>query len=106
MIGRLAHADLPTPLRGVGQERFDAAITFVLMLTQYQTGEELRQREVVSTELAGVFGQDLFAQVMSPEHHHPWRFGRLHPASSTVAMQTALLNKRRTSQGRDRAGRG
>jgi hypothetical protein len=59
----------------------------------------LRERDVAAAERAGEFRQNLTAQVMSRKHHHPCRFGGLHPASSTIAIQAALPNTRRTSQG-------
>jgi len=51
VIGNAAHPDAFAPVTRVAQERFDAAIALLLVFTKHQAGKELRQREVLTTEL-------------------------------------------------------
>src|SRR2546423_12063576 len=89
VIRRFVHADFATPLRRIMQQRFDLTITFTLMLPDNQAGEQLRQREVVATELAGVLWQRVACEKEGRTHRLPWRFAGQHYASSTRLAESA-----------------
>src|SRR5580765_1580884 len=105
VIRRFAHPDLAAPLRRVTQQRFGLTIALTLVFPDDQTREQLRQREVVAAEAAGVPRQRLACEHERRAHHLPWRLTREHPPSSTEVGPRAQPNMRRTSWGRDRAER-
>lgn len=72
VVRHFFHADAPTPVLAVPQQRFDLAVTLALMLLDDQTGEQLWKGEVFATELAGVLWQGLSAEQKSGQHHLPW----------------------------------
>ena len=51
------HAPAEFEPTGTIRERFDAAVTLFLVLTQDQTGKQLGPGEVMAAELAGIFPQ-------------------------------------------------
>src|SRR5580765_6468723 len=99
VIRRFAHPDLAAPLRRVTQQRFGLTIALTLVFPDDQTREQLRQREVVAAEAAGIFRQRFASEHERRAHHLPWRLTREHPPSSTEVGPRAQPHMRRTSAG-------
>jgi hypothetical protein len=76
----IAHADVFAPMWRITQKRFEAAIAFLRVFPKHQACEELGERKVLPTELAGVGRQNQSGHVMGHPHHPPWRFAVYHPA--------------------------
>src|ERR1700722_8346163 len=99
LIRHFFHADVPTPLRNVFQERDQPAITFLLMLAQRQTGEQLRISKILAAELGAAHLKTCHRQRVGGIQYLPWRFTGFHPASSTHDIAVALPNTRLTLLG-------
>ena len=55
VIGHFLQANVGTPIWTIFQERDQPAITLLLMLTQHQTGEQLRISKILAAELGAAF---------------------------------------------------
>ncbi|HRJ79811.1 MAG TPA: RHS repeat-associated core domain-containing protein, partial [Planctomycetota bacterium] len=99
VIRRANQADLPPPTGAVFQKCLDTPIAELHLLAEHQTREQLRQREVVATDFAGLRWQHPPRQKKRQTHHLPRRFAGDHPVSSTFTMHRALPHKRRTFTG-------
>ena len=96
VIRRTRQADVALPLRTIFQQRFHAAVTFLLVLAQNQTSEPLWERKVLTAELGAMIGEEAFGQAKGPLHHPPWRFAGYHSAVCNSSIVPALPNRRRT----------
>ena len=80
-VGGANQADVGSPVGAVFQQGLDSPIALFLMFSQDQAGEQLREGEVLATELAAVVRQKQLGQFIGGDQHPPWGFACFHPAA-------------------------
>jgi hypothetical protein len=98
VIRHFFQPNVDTPLRRILKQGDEAAITLLLMFPQHQAGKELRISKIFAAEFRPPLQTGL-GQRMSSRKYLPWRFTRLHPASSTDVLDIAPPNMRLTFRG-------
>ena len=102
MVGgvTLIDANVGKPVRAVGQQGLDAAVAFLLVLAQGQTGESLRLGQSVTvTELTGVRRQQRHGELAGLGEQFAWRFAGFHPAGSILPQGNRATEDAPRSEG-------
>lgn len=92
VVRSLGHPAVGQPVRAVGQERFGAAVTFLLVLADDQAREQLWQGKIVPAERAGVSREDFRCKCVRCPHHAARGFAGFHPAGRTKRKCIALAD--------------
>jgi hypothetical protein len=79
VIGHAAHAEALAPV-GVAEHSLNASEAQAEHLAKHEACEELREREVLAAELAGIRAKRASAEFVRPPHHRPRRLRGQHRA--------------------------